>query len=115
MSKKIILAGAILAAAVVVYRNFMPKDYYAVHQGMIGSEVIAKLGPPDVKTNHMGMEIWFYGISDREEHTGSFGTPELSFKVECAILFGQNSDRVLQIDRTAGKEWVVSAPKTPSP
>src|ERR1700733_13406194 len=113
MTGKIVILGIILlAAAGLVYWRLTMRDYYTVHKGMTPEEVVAKIGQPDLKTNEMGMNMWFYGLHEKEEHHGSFGSLQYSFHTDCAVIYDPTNNQVAEVDRSNEKAWMVSVAPT---
>lgn len=113
MNKRTATISAILiAATAAAYLRLKQKNYYPVHAGMLAEEVVSQIGEPALKTNEMGMDMWFYGLKNKQEHRGTFGMTQYSFNADCAVIFSPNSRQVLDVDQSSEKEWMISLPKT---
>jgi outer membrane protein assembly factor BamE (lipoprotein component of BamABCDE complex) len=111
----VMLAGIILAiVAGLVYRHIKIEGYNSVRNGMTAEEVAAKIGEPSLKTNQMGMDIWFYGLRNKQRHSGALGSPQYSFNAEFAVIFDPGNHRVMAVDQSTDKEWLVSLSTTHS-
>lgn len=115
ISKKmllVLLVGTIFViAAALIYRHMKLNDYDSVHNGMMAEEVASKIGEPVLKTNQMGMDIWFYGLNNVENHHGTLGSIEYSFNADFTIIFDPANHQVMAVDRSTDKEWLVSLSK----
>jgi hypothetical protein len=117
MNDKTVIFGILLvaaaAAAFAYVRLTGSKNFDAVHAGMVDTEVIAKIGEPNLKTNQAGITLWFYGIKNLEEHKGDFGLNQYAFNTDLAVVFAPDGKNVSELDRATDKQWIVSLKEPP--